>query len=209
MARCLRRRASPSSPSTARVAGGRYPLRSSGKSLVTVHVAVSQRRFPMTRTVLIAFVGLVIASSVYAQTTAEIIEQALAAAPGRAREGAAVIQWNADYTLETLKEGTNTWVCYHRSDEARRQPFAVQCTSTANLDRVAQNRKFRAESADADEERAMLTAAEENGTRVQPEYHCRSETRHRVSSPIRIRVRGSPVQLPGRLEQRSVERPEG
>ncbi len=124
----------------------------------------------MTRTVLIAFVGLVIASSVYAQTTAEIIEQALAAAPGRAREGAAVIQWNADYTLETLKEGTNTWVCYHRSDEARRQPFAVQCTSTANLDRVAQNRKFRAESADADEERAMLTAAEENGTRVQPEF---------------------------------------
>ncbi len=107
---------------------------------------------------------------VYAQSDAALIEQALAAAPGRAREAAAVIKWNADYTYETIKEGTNTWVCYHRSDENRRPPFAVQCTSTANLDRVAQNRKFRTESADAEEEHAMLVAAEDDGTRVQPEY---------------------------------------
>ena len=113
--------------------------------------------------------GLVsIQVSADAQTAAETIERALAAAPGRASEGAAVIKWNADHTYETLKEGTNRIVCYDRSDERGRRPFAVQCTSVG--DRVAQNRRFRAESADAAEERAMVTAAEKGGTRVQPEY---------------------------------------
>ncbi len=124
----------------------------------------------MKRFMLLVFGLTTLSPSAYAQSDAELIEQALTAAPRRAQEAAVVIKWNADYTYETLKEGTNTWVCYHRSDEARRPPFAVQCTSSANLDRVAQNRKFRAESADVEEERTMLTAAEEDGTRVQPEY---------------------------------------
>ena len=47
----------------------------------------------------------------------ETVEGALAAAPARAREDAAVIRWNADYTYETRKEGTNRWVCYHRSGD--------------------------------------------------------------------------------------------
>ena len=121
--------------------------------------------------IILIVVGVVsIQTSANAQTTAETIERALAAAPRRAREGAAVIKWNADYTYETLKEGTNRLVCFDRSDERSRRPFAVLCTSVANLDRVAQNRRFRAESADAAQERAMVTAAEENGTRVVPEY---------------------------------------
>lgn len=124
----------------------------------------------MKRVILLALGLTALTSAAYAQSNAELIEEALAAAPGRAREGAAVIKWNADHTYETLKEGTNTWVCYHRSDESRRPPFAVQCTSTGNLERVAQNRKFRADSADADAEGAMLAAAEEDGSRVQPEY---------------------------------------
>ena len=121
--------------------------------------------------VILVVVGVVsIQASANAQTTAETIPQALAAAPGRAREGAAVIKWNTDYTYETLKEGTNRLVCYNRSDERNRRPFAVVCTSVGNLDRAAQNRRFRGESADAAEERAMVAAAEENGTRVLPEY---------------------------------------
>ena len=75
-----------------------------------------------------------------------------------------------DITYETLKEGTNRLVCYDRSDERGRQPFAVQCTSVANLERVAQNRRFRAESGDADAEGALLAAAEANGTRMKPEF---------------------------------------
>ena len=121
--------------------------------------------------IILAVVGVVsIQTSANAQTAAETIEHALAAAPRRAREEAAVIKWNADYTYETLKEGTNRMVCYNRSDERNRRPFAVGCTSVGNLDRAAQNRRFRGESADAAEERAMVAAAEENGTRVLPEY---------------------------------------
>ena len=45
----------------------------------------------------------------------------------------------------------------------------MQCTSIANLDRVAQNRKFEAMS-DMAARQAAIDAAEENGTRVKPEY---------------------------------------
>lgn len=117
---------------------------------------------------IIAVVGL--PTSIEAQSVQEAIDKALAAAPARARADAAVIRWNADHTYETLKEGTNRMVCYDRSSEARRAPFDVQCTSVGNLPRVAQNRRFRAESADREAEGALIEAAEANGTRVAPEY---------------------------------------
>ena len=88
--------------------------------------------------IILVVVGVVsIQASANAQTAAEAIEHALTAAPRRAAEGAAVIKWNADYTYETIKEGTNRLVCFDRSDERNRRPFAVLCTSVANLDRVA------------------------------------------------------------------------
>ena len=124
----------------------------------------------MKRIVLMILGVLAISTSAYSQTTAAINERALAAAPGRAREGAAVIKWDSDYTYETLKEGTNWLFCYDRSGEPGRQPFAVQCTSVGNLDRVAQNRRFEAESENAEAMQAMLDAAEADGTRVKPEY---------------------------------------
>ena len=99
----------------------------------------------------------------------ETIGRALAAAPRQMREGATVIKWNADYTYATLKKGTNRLVCYDRSGEPGRQPFAVQCTSIGNLDRVAQNRKFEAMT-DSKARQAALDAAEKDGTRVKPEY---------------------------------------
>src|SRR5262245_44748999 len=86
---------------------------------------------------------LTMSAGASAQQTAQgIIDRALAAAPRQMREGATVIKWKPDFTYETLKKGTNHLVCYDRSGEPGRQPFAVQCTSLANLDRVAQNRKF-------------------------------------------------------------------
>lgn len=109
-------------------------------------------------------------STLQAQTDQETIERALAAAPARARDDATVIRWNDDHTYETLREGTNRLVCYDRSSEARRAQFDVQCTSVANLPRVAQNRKFRAESADRQEENALVEAADADGTRIAPEY---------------------------------------
>ena len=124
----------------------------------------------MKRIFLVVAGLLTVSPSVYAQTVAETIHRALAAAPGRAREATAVIKWNADHTYETLKEGTNRLVCYDRSGDPDRAPFAVQCTGVANLDRVAQSRRFDAESQTGDELRAMINAAEANGTRVLPEY---------------------------------------
>jgi hypothetical protein len=123
----------------------------------------------MTRIVPIVLGVLAVSTSAWAQTTAETIDRALAAAPRQMREGAAVIKWNPDYTYETLKKGTNRLVCYDRSGEPGEQAFAVQCTSVGNLERVAQNRRFEAES-DKAKRQAMLDAAEANGTRVKPEY---------------------------------------
>lgn len=123
------------------------------------------------RPIFLAVAGaLSIPTAALAQTAEETIERALAAAPRGAREATTVIKWNADYTYEILKEGTNRLVCYDRSDEPRRQPFAVLCTSIANLDRMAQNRRFRMESADRAAEGAMVAAAEADGTRPVPEY---------------------------------------
>ena len=53
--------------------------------------------------------------------------------------------------------------------EPGQQPFAVQCTSIANLDRVAQNRKFEA-IAEKGARQAALDAAEKDGSRVKPEF---------------------------------------
>jgi hypothetical protein len=123
----------------------------------------------MKRIIPITLSVLAVSTGVSAQTTAEITERALAAAPRQMRDGATVIKWNADNTYETLKKGTNRLLCYDRSGEPGRQPFAVQCTSIANLERVAQNRKFEAMS-DMPARQAALAAAEGNGTRVKPEY---------------------------------------
>ncbi|MGQ0735528.1 MAG: hypothetical protein ACT4QD_17970 [Acidobacteriota bacterium] len=123
----------------------------------------------MRRSVLVILGLLTCSSAAFAQTTAEIIERAVMAAPRQAREGATVIKWNADYTYETLRKGTNQIVCYDRSGEPGEQPFAVQCTTLGNLPRVAQNRKFEANQ-DRTARQAMIDAAEKDGTRVKPEY---------------------------------------
>ena len=97
------------------------------------------------------------------------IETALKAAPARLKDNATVIKWKADYTYETLRKGTNRLVCYDRSGQPGQQPFAVECTSIANLDRVAQNLKLEA-IPDKKASLAAFEAAEKDGTRVKPEY---------------------------------------
>ena len=123
----------------------------------------------MKRIVLFVLGVSAISIGAIAQTPEETIERALAAAPRQMKEGATVIKWKADNTYDTLKKGTNKLVCYDRSGDPGAQPFAVQCTSLANLDRVAQNRKFEAIS-DKAARQAALDAAEKDGTRVKPEF---------------------------------------
>jgi hypothetical protein len=113
--------------------------------------------------------ALALSTGVFAQATGDTADRALAAAPRQLREGATIIKWKPDNTYETVKKGTNRLVCYDRSGQPSQAAFAVQCTSIANVDRVAQNRKFEA-VADKVERQKMLEAAEADGTRVKPEY---------------------------------------
>src|SRR5579871_5009820 len=115
--------------------------------------------------IFVTFLGvLAISAGAFAQSSDEI-EKALTAAPRNMKEGATVIKWKADFTYDTLKKGTNKMVCYDRSGEPGRQPFAVQCTTLANLPRVAQNRKFEAIQ-DKAARQAAIDKAEADGTRV-------------------------------------------
>lgn len=97
------------------------------------------------------------------------VDKALMAAPGSQKDQATVIKWKPDFTYDTLRKGTNRLVCYDRSGFPLQAPFSVQCTSLANLDRVAQNLKAEA-TGDRKKSEAMLGEMEKNGTRVKPEY---------------------------------------
>ena len=89
--------------------------------------------------------GVVAASAgAFAQAPQAELDKALLAAPANLREGATVIKWKPDFTYETLRKGTNRLVCYDRSGHPKQQPFMVECTSIANLERAAQNLKFEA-----------------------------------------------------------------
>ena len=123
----------------------------------------------MKRFIALAIGVLALAPAAFAQTADEAIEKALLPAPRNMKEAATVIKWKADNTYDTLRKGTNKLVCYDRSGDAGQQPFSVQCTSLANLDRVAQNRKFEA-IADPAARKAAMDEAEKNGTRVKPEF---------------------------------------
>jgi hypothetical protein len=118
---------------------------------------------------MIIFGTLALSAGAFAQTTEETIDRALAAAPRNMHDATTVVKWKADFTYDTLKKGTNRLVCWDRSGEPGQQPFAVECTSVANLDRAAQNRRFEA-IGDKKASQAAFDAAEKDGTRVKPEF---------------------------------------
>jgi hypothetical protein len=127
------------------------------------------------------------------------VDKALIAAPAGQRDQATVIKWKPDFTYETLRRGTNRLVCYDRSGFPLQQPFSVQCTSIANLDRVAQNLKAEA-TGDRKKSEALLSAMEKDGTRVKPEY---GSVWHSVAGPDRERARPhhAMIAVPGATTQ--------
>src|ERR1700737_3885643 len=98
----------------------------------------------MKRIALLVFGVLMVSIGALAQAPDAAIEKALLAAPANLRGAATVIKWKPDFTYDTLKKGTSRLVCYDRSGFPQQQPFSSECTSIANLDRVAQNLKFEA-----------------------------------------------------------------
>lgn len=142
--------------------------------------------------------ALALSAGAFAQTPEDPIERAVSAAPRAMKEGATVIKWKPDGTYETLRKGTNRLVCYDQSGEPTEQSFSVQCTSVANLERVAQNKKFEA-IADPMARRAALEAAEKDGTRVKPEFGSVFVT---MSGPDRERARvHTTIAMPGATSQ--------
>jgi hypothetical protein len=119
----------------------------------------------MLRSALVIVALLAASTSVSAQTPD--VDTPLLAAPANLRQGATVVKWKPDFTYDTLKKGTNRLVCYDRSGQPGQQAFSLECTSLANLERVAQNMKF---DAMGDKKQAALDAAEKDGTRVKPEF---------------------------------------
>ena len=124
-------------------------------------------KFHITAPIVLGLVA--VTSAAFAQAPADPIAKALMAAPDNLKEGATVIRWKPDFTYETLRKGTNKLVCFDRSGQPGQKPFASECTTLGNLDRVAQNLKFEA----IPDKKASLAAfdeAEKNGTRVKPEF---------------------------------------
>jgi hypothetical protein len=155
----------------------------------------------MKRIALFVLGGVLVSTSALAQAPDPAVETALLAAPANLREGATVIKWKPDFTYDTLKKGTTRLVCYDRSGFPEQQPFSVECTSIANLDRVAQNLKFEA-SGDKVKTKALLDAAESDGTRVKPEYgsvwyHLLGADREHARAHMTIAVPGATTQSIG------------
>src|SRR5712691_13051227 len=123
----------------------------------------------MKRMIPVVLSILAVSAVAFAQTPAETIEKALLGAPRQMKEGATVIKWKPDFMYETLKKGTNKLVCYDRTGQPGQQPFAVECTSMANLDRVAQSLKIEA-STDKKDLRAAFEKLEKDGKWIKPEF---------------------------------------
>jgi hypothetical protein len=100
--------------------------------------------------------ALSLSVSALAQTSPEI-EKALLAAPAQMKDGATVIKWKSDFTFDTLKKARTAWFADRLA--AGDQPFSVECTSIANLERVAVSLKTEASTLQA-ERRAAFEALE-------------------------------------------------
>src|SRR5262245_16788261 len=96
----------------------------------------------MNRMPIVILIVVAVSAAAIAQTQDQAIEKALLPAPRQLKEGTTVIKWKSDFTYDTLKKGTNRLVCYERPVQPGQQPFSVECTSIANLERVSQSLKM-------------------------------------------------------------------
>jgi hypothetical protein len=126
------------------------------------------------------------------------VDKALLAAPPGLKDQATVVAWKSDFTYDTLRKGTNRLVCFDLSGFPLEQPFSVECTSIANLDRKAQNLRAEA-TGDRKKSEAMLDVMEKDGTRVKPEY---GSVWHELGGPDQQRARGHMmIAVPGATTQ--------
>ena len=161
----------------------------------------------MRITILAAAVMLTLAGSSTAQSQDPALEKALLAAPRQLKDAATVIKWKSDFTYDTLRKGTNRLVCYERPVQPGQQPFSVECTSIANLERVAQSLKTET-IADPKERQAAFEAMEKAGKWTKPEfgsvfYNLQGASQEQARSHVTISVPGATTQTLGLPEDAS------
>ncbi len=147
----------------------------------------------------IAISALALSAGAFAQQPE--IDKPLLAAPDNMKAAATVIKWKTDYTYDTLRKGTNRLVCYDLSGMPTHPAFMVECTSIANLDRVAQNLKIEAISDKAARD-AAFDKAEKDGSRVKPEFgsvwlHVMGQDAEHTRKHVTIAVPGATSQSMG------------
>jgi hypothetical protein len=155
----------------------------------------------MKRLITVVLAALAVATIAFAQAPAADLEKALLAAPRQMKDGATVIKWKADFTYDTLRKGTNRLVCYDRSGQPLQQPFSVECTSIANLERVAQSLKIEA-IGDRAKVQAAFEAAEKAGAWTKPEfgsvfYNLGGQSQEQARSHVTIAVPGATMKTLG------------
>ena len=148
-------------------------------------------------------VALILAFACSAAVSAQdpALEKALLAAPQQMKAATTVIKWKSDFTYETLRKGTNRLVCYERPVQPGQPPFSVECTSIANLERVAQSLKTET-IADPMERRAAFEAMEKAGKWTKPEfgsvfYNLQGQDQATARSHVTIAVPGATKQTLG------------
>ena len=137
------------------------------------------------------FAVLVVAVAQSADQAA--IDKALLAAPANLKKDATVIKWKSDYTYDTLRQGSNSLVCYDESGLPGEPAFKVECTMKGNLPRAAQNLRFEAIT-DAKARQSALDMAEKDGTRIKPEFG--SVWYHAMGDPANPRMHMT-IAVPG------------
>jgi hypothetical protein len=157
--------------------------------------------------ILAAAAMLTLAGSSTAQSQDPALEKALLAAPRQLKDAATVIKWKSDFTYDTLRKGTNRLVCYERPVQPGQQPFSVECTSIANLERVAQSLKTET-IADPKERQAAFEAMEKAGKWTKPEfgsvfYNLTGASQEQARSHVTISVPGATTQTLGLPEDAS------
>jgi hypothetical protein len=131
------------------------------------------------------------------------------ALPENVRADAGVVKWKPDFTYDTLKESKNGLVCYDRSGFPGQAKFSMECTSTGNLPREAQNLKAEGEAqGDKAKSEATLNEQEKNGTRVKPEYgsiwyHLAGADREHARPHMTIAMPGATAQSTGLPDKRT------
>jgi len=152
----------------------------------------------MKRIVFVILSILAFSALTFAQASQEDINKALMPLPARLKGDAMVIKWKKDFTYDTLREAKNNsrLVCYDRSGQPGQRPFAAECTSVANLDRVAQSLKVEATAGDAKAVRAAFEDLEKNGKWIKPEfgsiwYHMSGATPEQANTHITVAVPGA------------------